>query len=184
MDEWVRESKKGDPRAFRGIVETLGPRILANCRHIVGSPEDARDRSQEVFTKAFFKLRSLREEAAFEGWLRRLKVNHCLSSMRGFRIDEVEFDENRPEVGVTDAWDPLELDRQSVREAVEHALSELSDTQRVPLVMHDMDGMSYSEIAQALDIGVSAAKMRIQRARSEFRRIYVSIAPAEYEVGT
>ena len=181
--DWVSQSKRGDPRAFRKIVDTLGPHILADCRQILGSPEDARDRSQEVFTKAFFKLRSIRDDAAFEGWLKRLKVNHCLSAVRGFKVREVEFDEDRPESGVTDAWDPLELDRESVREAVERTMSELSDTSRIVLVMHDMDGLSYSEIAKALGIGVSAAKMRVQRARSDFRRVYTDFAPDEYEGG-
>ncbi|NND02711.1 MAG: RNA polymerase sigma factor [Acidimicrobiia bacterium] len=186
--EWVRLAKAGDPRAYRRIVQATGPWILADCRHMIGSADDAKDLSQEVFTKAFFKLRSLRDVNAFEGWLKRLKVNHCLSARRRSRKHtEVEFD---PEwdgadgqgLDEVEAWDPLDLDEEQVRVAVHAALATLGDNLRITLVMHDMDGMSYSEIAEALGIGVSAAKMRIQRARKEFTAAYQERAPQGYGV--
>ena len=72
------------------------------------------------------------------------------------------------------------------RQRIAQVLDSLSDTLRVALVMRDMDGMSYQEIAEALGIGLSAAKMRIKRAREEFRRLYEQVgrsaAPAESAV--
>lgn len=151
---------------------------------MMGSLEEARDRSQEVFAKAFFKIRSLRDDAAFEGWLKRLKVNHCLTALRARgKFQEVPLDEEWDGVETEEKWSPLELDRAAVRDAVQAALKSLSDVLRVTLVMHDMDGLSYAEIADELGIGVSAAKMRVQRARIEFMRAYEAVAPAEYETG-
>ena len=169
---WVHQTRGGDPRGFRRLMEHAGPWVLADCRHLSGSAEDAHDLSQEVFVKAYFRLHDLREPAAFEGWLKRIKVNHCISHVRRRSVrDRVEAEyEFRAEVDrYQPAWDAESIDAERDRETITIVLSGMRDTLRIPLVMHDMDEYSYSEIADELSIGVSAVKMRIHRARQEFR---------------
>ncbi len=169
---WVEQTRKGDPRGFRRLMEHTAPWVLANCRHLSGSAEDGRDLSQEVFVKAFFRLDGLREPAAFEGWLKRIKVNHCISYVRRRRlrheVEEAYESDSWTERSVP-PWDPEEIDAERDREFIGEVLEQMRDTLRIPLVMHDMDEYSYSEIAEELSIGVSAVKMRIHRARHEFR---------------
>ena len=64
------------------------------------------------------------------------------------------------------------MERRATKERVGAVLLELNETLRIPLVLRDMDGMSYDEIADELDIGLSAVKMRIKRGREEFRRLF------------
>jgi len=187
---WVDQARAGDARGFRLLMERSGPWVLADCRHLSGSDDDAVDLSQEVFVKAYFSLDKLREAAAFEGWLKRIKVNHCINFLRRRRlVPEFQVNPDAPESidTATPPWDPEEIDAERDRVLIGTVLGEMRDTLRLPLVMHDMDEYSYSEIAEELGIGISAAKMRIQRARQDFRERFEILrerAAAEHLEGT
>jgi RNA polymerase sigma-70 factor (ECF subfamily) len=166
----------GDMRAFEQLIERHQERILANCRYISGSADDAQDLAQEVFVKAFFGIGRFEGRSAFGSWLQRIKVNHCLNFLRkrkGRSFVDVEDPtaETDPELHVpADAEGGIRAKDQ--RERIKQVLDRLPDTLRLPLIMRDLDGLSYQEIADSLQIGLSAVKMRIKRARQEFRRLY------------
>jgi RNA polymerase sigma-70 factor (ECF subfamily) len=188
--EQARLAPEGDRRAFEVLVERHQRKILANCRYLSRSPDDAEDLAQEVFIKAFFNLRRYEGRSLFRTWLQRIKVNHCLNFLKkreGKTFVDVE-DPARHHAEELRVEPDAErgADAQGERQRITQVLDSLSDTLRVALVMRDLDGMSYQEIAEALGIGLSAAKMRIKRAREEFRRLYEqmarSAAPAESTV--
>lgn len=181
-DELVQRalaSGRGDLRAFDELVRRHQERISANCRYLTGSRDDAPDLTQEVFVKAYFGLRGFEGRARFGTWLQRIKVNHCLNFMDRRKRERLEALDDVPAA----ASGPLtvepeadgELQRQEHRRAIHAVLSEMNDTLRVPLIMCDMDELSYQEIAEALGIGLSAVKMRIKRGREEFRRRYEAL---------
>ena len=163
----------GDTRPFDALVRRHQGFVVANCRVITRSPGDAEDLAQEVFVKVFFGLRRFEGRAQFRTWLQRIKVNHCLNHLRKTRgatmvdIDEAEIQGH----GALRTPPTAHVELQAVgdREQIVGVLDAMSDTLRIPLMLRDGDGLSYEEIADQLGIGLSAVKMRIKRARQEFR---------------
>lgn len=169
----ARHAPAGDTRAFDELMARHRGRVVANCRYLAPSPNQAEDLAQEVLVKAYFALRKYERRSKFSTWLYRIKVNHCLNHRRAEKkhgadvaIDDVVLDAT--ELQVTPAAE-AELTRKADVAKVRLAVAALSDTLRVPLVMRELDEMSYEEIAQALAISLSAVKMRILRARQELR---------------
>ena len=169
----------GDWGSFETLVHRHQAKVLANCRYLTRSPQHAEDLAQEVFIKAYFGLKGFEGRAAFRTWLHRLKVNHCLNFLS--RRDRATFvDAEDPGLQTEAALQTMpaaeaSLDRLQQRARIERVLDAMSDTLRVPLVMRDVDGLAYQEVADALGLGISAVKMRIKRARAEFRERYSAL---------
>ena len=180
--ELVRDAPEGDTRHFEELVRRHERKVLTNCRYLSGSPSDAEDLAQDVFVKAYFGLARFEGRASFQTWLHRIKANHCINFVKKKRVPTVDVD---PEFVEQAASDPpeaeRELERQDIQDLVGSVLLEMSETLRVPLVLRDMDGMSYEEIAEELGIGLSAVKMRIKRGREEFRRFFTEHTTASRE---
>ncbi len=133
--------------------------------------------------KAFFGLDRFEKRGAFGAWIQRIKVNHCLNHLKkGKGKDFMDIDDpvassheamRSPAraAGVVESWDE--------RAAVKDVLDRIVDTLRIPLVMRDVDGFTYQEIADHLKVGLSAVKMRIKRGREEFRRLYLETTGRE-----
>lgn len=166
----------GDVRAFEVLVRRHQERILANCRYLTGSSADAEDLAQEVFVKAFFGLRRFERRSKFSTWLQRIKINHCLNFIQKRRnrsFVDIESPEMETRVDLQTApRAEQDMNAAYARRRISEVLDEMSESLRVPLILRDADGMSYSEIAEQLDLSLSAVKMRIKRGREEFRRRY------------
>lgn len=178
--EMARDAPEGDNRPFEELVRRYQRKVMTNCRYLSGSPSDAEDLAQEVFVKAYFGLAGFEGRSSFETWIQRIKSNHCINFVKKKRLQTVDVD---PEVVETAARQTPEAERRMEREATKErvgaVLLDLNETLRIPLVLRDMDGMSYEEIADQLGIGLSAVKMRIKRGREEFRRVFAETQ--EYE---
>jgi RNA polymerase sigma-70 factor (ECF subfamily) len=174
--ELARSAIPGDTRAFGLLVDRYKERVLANCRFLSGSALDAEDLAQEVFVKVYSALPRFESRSTFSTWVQRIKINHCLSYLRRERgrifvdVDRPEL-ETLPELQIVVSADG-EAARLSRRDHVRVTLESMPDTLRIPLVLCDVDGLSYQEIADQLELGLSATKMRIKRAREHFRERY------------
>lgn len=177
--EAARRAPEGDTRAFEKLVDRHQQLVLTNCRHLSRSEDDAEDLAQEVFLKAYFGIHRFEGRASFKSWVQRIKLNHCLNHLRKKknRGEDVELDDAEATghaamvVGGSDV-----VTRLSKEQRIARVLDSLPDTLRVPLLLCDLDGLEYSEIAQNLGIGLSATKMRIKRGREEFQRRYREIS--------
>lgn len=171
--ELVRQAGEGDMRPFDVLVRRHRGRVLANCRYLTRASADSEDLAQEVFLKAFFALERFEGRSGFKTWIQRIKINHCLNYLEKRRRRasvDVEDPRVRDRVELRVAPDAeLRVQMISDRERIVYILDSLSDTLRVPLILRDADGASYQEIADQLGIGLSAVKMRIKRAREDFR---------------
>jgi RNA polymerase sigma-70 factor (ECF subfamily) len=171
------------------LVERYQDRVTTNCRHLSGSDSDAPDLAQEVFVKAYYGLSRFEGRAKFSTWLQRIKVNHCLNFLkkrRGKTFVEVDQSQERvPEAMRVQPVAERRLEVEDHRDTIRRVLDEMTETLRVPVILRDMDGLAYEEIAERLGIGLSAVKMRIKRGREEFRRLYGIMArpPATTTVG-
>lgn len=168
-----------DLRPFETLVARHQDRVLANCRYLTGSADDAQDLAQDVFVKSYFALARFRGESRFGTWLQRIKVNHCLNFMRRKKKEQT-VDVDEPAVATAEELqvEPEVEDSLASRDRkrrIAAALDRVPETLRVPLIMCDLDELSYQDIADELGIGLSAVKMRIKRGREEFRRVYAQL---------
>jgi len=176
----AQKAMSGDVRAFDQLIRRHQEKVFTNCRYLSGSADDAQDLAQEVFIKAYFSLARFESRSSFGTWIQRIKVNHCLNFLRrkkGKTLVDVQDTSiaNEPELRVDPAAGERLISEQE-QKSIKAALDQMPDTLRVALIMRDMDGFSYQEIADDLGIGLSAAKMRIKRSREAFREIYKSSA--------
>jgi RNA polymerase sigma-70 factor (ECF subfamily) len=172
----ARKAREGDLRAFEKLVMRYQRRVVANCRYITRDENNAEDLAQEVLVKVFFGLRHFEGRSSFAGWLRRIKVNHCLDHLRkqtprsfvGIEEQHVhEFDQLKDLTTARKLAETI-----SDQQLIGEVLDTLPSTLRIPLILCDMDDLSYEEVAQSLGISLSAAKMRIKRGREVFRERY------------
>src|SRR5580765_2523442 len=174
----AKHSPEGDLRAFEKLVLRYQGKVVANCRYITRDPNNAEDLAQEVLVKAFFGLRRFEGRSSFGHWLKRIKVHHCVNHIKKKTGKSYVSIEEQQEEGVE--LDQLTIhataeqfaDEMNERHLIGAVLDSMSTSLRVPLLLCDMDGLSYEEVAQSLGIGLSATKMRIKRARDEFRERY------------
>ncbi|MEN8006548.1 MAG: sigma-70 family RNA polymerase sigma factor [Candidatus Krumholzibacteriota bacterium] len=172
---------QGDLRAFDELVRRHQARVQTNCRYLSGNEEDSLDLAQEVLVKAYFNLKRFEGRSSFGTWIGRIKVNHCLNHLRrekGRSFIDLEKPglEKEPALQSRRGAEAMVEDGDQ-RTLISGILSVMPATLRVPLIMRDMDEMSYQEIADRLEVGLSAVKMRIKRAREFFREAYDRRAP-------
>ncbi len=174
--EAARQAAPGDLRAFEQLIEHHQRRIVADCRHITRDESVAEDLAQEVFLKAFFGMKNFEGRSSFRHWLQVIKVHHCLNHLKKQRgRTVVSIDDDGPpskEEAKAFSSDDKSEERFSEQQIIHRVLDAMPDSLRVPLVLRDMDELSYEEVAATLNVSLSAAKMRIKRAREWFRDQY------------
>ncbi len=174
--ELLRRARAGDRDAFGALVELHQRRVYHHALRMVGNEEDAADVAQEVFLKVWRCLSRFREDSAFSTWLYKLTDNAALDLLRrekkrrwdlaldGLPADGLFFADPAPS--------PQEaLEEKDLRRAVAEGLAKLSGDHRRVLVLREIDGLSYGEIAEVLDVDLGTVKSRIARARMSLAKI-------------
>lgn len=167
----VAEARAGDRNAFDALVRRTWSGTYALAFRLTGDAEDARDVCQEAYLRAYRGLRRFRGDARFTTWLYRITAN-CASTQLGRRRrhrheeldDDLQLDDLSPSV------DPVgRSESASLRDAVQKALAALPPKLRTVVVLRDIYDLSHEVIAAELGISVSAAKVRLHRARHRLR---------------
>jgi RNA polymerase sigma-70 factor (ECF subfamily) len=172
-DELVKHIADGDLEAFEGLVRKYQDKIYNLCRYMLIDPYIARDAAQDTFLKAYRRLKDFKGECAFYSWLYRIAVNTCLDEKRRTRqeterTDQVPSVEDLP--SSSPSADRLYESKETAR-TIQRALQKLPEGLRAAIVLKEIEGLSYEEIADALDISMGTVKSRISRAREELRRL-------------
>ena len=171
----IRRVQSGDAEAFALLVEAYQKTIYNLCLRMTGNRADAEDLSQEVFLTAYRRLGDFRGEGRFSVWLCRIASNACIDFLRRSRRQETlsltrdEDDEEQAEWAVADESLSPErlLEQRMTREALRRGLTALEPEQRQILLLRELEGLRYDEIAQALAIGEGTVKSRLFRARKK-----------------
>lgn len=173
-------SEAGPRLSFEQIVDCYRRPTLLLAYRMLGDWHDAEDIAQEAMLKAYLHMGRLREPLALGAWLRRVARNAALDALaarqrRPALVSLAEHEQGEapefPELATASA--EAFAERTELRRAIEAALAQLDPGSRAALVLHDVYGYTYEETAARLEIGLSAAKMRIARARSHMRsRLY------------
>ena len=171
--ELVKRVQKGDKGAFDVLVLKYEQKIVNLVMRYVRDPEQALDISQEAFIKAYRALPRFRGDSAFYTWLYRIAVNtakNYLAAQRR-RPTDIELDLQDPEqyglhakLKETDTPEGVTLSKE-LQEILERAIEALPDDLRTAIILRELDGMSYEEIAQTMDCPVGTVRSRIFRAR-------------------
>ncbi|MGI5972301.1 MAG: RNA polymerase sigma factor [Oscillospiraceae bacterium] len=175
--ELVAAARSGDPDAFARLVEANQTKVYNLAYRMTGNPEDAADLTQEAFLNAWRGLARFGGQSAFSTWLYRLTSNACIDFLRrqgrretlSMTVEE-NGDEARQAERPDERWSPeRELERREAKEALEAGLAALSPDHRQVLLLRELEGLSYSEIAQSLALEEGTVKSRIARARLALR---------------
>jgi RNA polymerase sigma-70 factor (ECF subfamily) len=171
--ELVKRVQKGEKGAFDLLVLKYEHKIVNLVMRYVRDPEQALDITQEAFIKAYRALPRFRGDSAFYTWLYRIAVNtakNYLAAQRRRPMD-IELDLQDPEqyglhakLKESDTPEGLALS-QELQETLERAIAALPDDLRQAIILRELDGMSYEEIAQTMECPVGTVRSRIFRAR-------------------
>ena len=166
----VARASQGDVEAFTKLVRAHSSLVYRVALRMLGD-EDAQDASQEVWVKVWRNIKSFRGESAFSTWLYRITVNSCLSArQREARREEREYSGDEmpylPEPGGGDADPEAAALSSERRDEIQAALSHVRSEHRAALVLRHMEGLSYREIAQVLEIPDGTAKGWVSRGRA------------------
>ena len=162
----------GEPAAFGELVLRYQDRLYNSLMRLLGSAEDARDAVQDAFVQAFVKLDTFRGSSAFYTWLYRIAFNQAMSHARRQRptrsLDEERIEHGREPVDGQPTPDARLAEGERATQ-VHRALAELSAEYRAVIVLREMDGCKYEEIAEILELPVGTVRSRLFRARLELR---------------
>lgn len=173
----VERCLNGDESAWEDLVRTYTRRVYSICYRFTGRESEAQDLTQEVFLKVFRNVRSFRAgEGSFGVWLARLTRNLLIDHYRRTKQeratasieDQLPMLEERAAIeGRTEAV----LAGREASEALQKALARLSPELRETVILRDIEGMEYREIAQVLGVPEGTVKSRLNRGRSELARV-------------
>jgi RNA polymerase sigma factor (sigma-70 family) len=156
-------AKRGDMAALEKIYRLYHSPALTIAIRVCRCRELAQEVTQEAFITAFRRMAQFRGDSPFWGWLRRVVINHAISSLRKQpKVEMVEFEEYQ-------AWDQGEQGQIGMAMDLESALKELSDQDRTIVWLHDVEGYKHKEIAKLFGKTESFSKTRLARARKQLR---------------
>jgi RNA polymerase sigma-70 factor (ECF subfamily) len=184
--ELIAAVLKGDAASFEPLIQKYSPRVFSTARRYARRESEIEDIVQEVWLKAFHKLKSFRGEAPFEHWLMRLAVRTCYDFLRGHqRNRESSFSEiSEPEDDWLDRFvvDPSSAveDAAAAKLLVDRVLEKLSPPARLVITLLEIEDRSVKEIAGITGWSVPLVKVRAFRARAEMRKIVARMASDKY----
>jgi RNA polymerase sigma-70 factor, ECF subfamily len=181
----VDRAKGGDVRAFEALVRRYERWVFTLALRMVGDRADAEDMAQEVFLKAYRGLPGFRGGSRFSTWLYAIASHHCLNylasrDVRARRARRVDSPAGAHGEAATPAVDRVAdespgpdaaLERRDLRRMIQSALACLTEEHRIVLILRDIHGMAYGEIAENLGVELGTVRSRLHRARTELKAV-------------
>lgn len=176
----VMRAKKGEPGAFEELFLKYRDQIYSLTFRMTGNSSDAEDLCQEVFLSAFRKISSFQQRSSFSTWLYRIGINRSKDFLRKKkRTPEIvqdrkpgeDWSESLPHRRPESSEPELAAISSETKEVVQGALKRLPDSLKIPLVLHQLEGLEYREVAKLLHLPVGTVKSRIFRARLQLAEI-------------
>jgi len=182
--QFIERLKRGDAAAFETLVNERSGEIFGLLYRLTENVEEARDLTQETFLRAFQSIAHFRGESDLRTWIYRIAINQARNRWRWWRRRrrEATVSIDAPEIGggrlglvatlkANTVRDPEQNTLLSEREqALKKALSTLKRVYRETVILRDIEGFAYEEIAATLEISVGTVKSRLARGRQELRR--------------
>ena len=171
----LRRACKGDVQAFEELMQSHESRIYAIALRMMGNREDAQDCAQEAMVRIYRAMGSFKGQSALATWIYRITMNSCLDELRRRKARKVTSLDSL----VDNGWSPTDTGdtpeehglRVEKQNALNQAIQSLPDDMRAAIILRDVKGYSYDEIASILDANVGTIKSRISRGREKLREI-------------
>jgi len=173
----VQQLRAGDDTAFRRLVALYEERVLNTCLGFVPDMQDAEDLAQEVFVDVFRSIEGFRGDAGLSTWIYRLATNRCLGYLRRQKRQRVFLRWSRGgEVEALQTPDlsnhpGIRLENAEQAAALYKALNQLPENQHAAFVMHKVEGLRHAEIAEVLEVSVSAVESLLHRAKIRLQQL-------------
>ncbi|WP_019557484.1 RNA polymerase sigma factor [Thiomicrorhabdus arctica] len=168
--ELVKQVQKGHPHttmAFESLVKRHEQKVYALCYRYLGDDSLARDVSQETFLKIFQQIKTFRGEAQFSTWLYRIALNHCHTQYKKKGLNYESLDDWLDDLQVS-----VQPDCADEADCIQYCLEQQEQQERAIMSMRFNAELSIQEIAEILNIKLSAAKMRLYRSIESFKTYY------------
>jgi RNA polymerase sigma-70 factor (ECF subfamily) len=184
--ELIAAVLQGDPASFEPLVQKHSPRIFSTARRYARRESEVEDIVQEIWLKAFQKLKSYRGEAPFEHWLMRLAVRTCYDFLRGHqRNRELAFSDLTESESdwlqrFGAAPESTQENIEAARQLVARVLEQLSPAARLVITLLEIEERSVKEIAELTGWSVALVKVRAFRARAEMRKVLAKFTKEKY----
>jgi RNA polymerase sigma-70 factor (ECF subfamily) len=175
----VEVAQRGDVESFNELVRLFEGRVYTLCYRMLGDAESAADAAQDAFLSAFRNLRSFRG-GSFRSWMLRIATNTCYDMLRvrkrrpsvSLDIDADDESDSSPLQIADTAESPDDFaQRRELAAAIQQGLTELPDEQRIVLILSDIQGLAYEEIAQITNSNLGTVKSRLSRGRARLRDV-------------
>lgn len=168
QDGLLARLRRGDEQAFRELVARYEALVRSYALGILGDRQEAEDAAQECFLRAYRRLGAFRGEATLQTWLLRICRNHCLDRLRA--RPSVELVELRPDLadGASDTTESSVAIRVD-RERLVNALAVLPEPLQQAVVLRELRGLSYEEVASALGLPIGTVRSRLSAARAQLQ---------------
>jgi RNA polymerase sigma-70 factor, ECF subfamily len=178
--ELVHELQAGSETAFDWLVTHYHAPVYNLILGMLGDTSDAADGTQEVFLKAFRGIRKFRQGSSLKTWLYRIAIREALNQKRWFKRHlqknvsiDAESEEGQARIEIADlCGSPFEqLAAHEIQQAVQSALHQVPEAFRSAVILRDLEGLSYEEVAEVLECSVGTVKSRILRGRRALKEI-------------
>jgi RNA polymerase sigma-70 factor (ECF subfamily) len=174
--EAIAASKNGDVNSFNWLVATYERQVYNLALSMLGNSHDAEDATQDAFLSAYRSIRRFKG-GSFKPWICRIAANSCIDKMRyrkrhpASSIDDNPID---PPSHVAEEQPEEHASRQELKSFIDSKLVLLPDDLRLAVVLSDVQGMSYDEVAQVMGCALGTVKSRISRARRQMRKLLLA----------
>jgi RNA polymerase sigma-70 factor (ECF subfamily) len=192
-ERFIKALKGRDPRAFNALVLRFQDRVFNLIRRLLGNPEEAQDVTQEVFVAIFEKVDTYRGDSTLATWIYRIAANHAknrikyLARRKDRQRESLEHMLTPPTASQLSAEVPRPdqaYTRERVSRLVDWALGELDEEQRLVLVLRDVEGQSYEDIAVITGLNLGTVKSRLHRGRLKLKEALTPyIDPRDFSEG-
>jgi len=175
----IKLAKNGDVTAFEKLIEIYQSKVYNLAYKMFGNPEDASDLAQEALIKIFKNISTFKEESQFSTWIYRIAYNLYVDELRKRKkfdvqsIDEQYEDSNESKITIIDNRPTPEqyVENKEKAEIVHNAINKLSAEHKAAIILRDIDGHTYEEIAEIQNCSLGTVKSRINRARGQLKEI-------------
>jgi RNA polymerase sigma-70 factor, ECF subfamily len=165
--EILIRASQGEEQAFEEVYKATNGFVYNVALRVVNNRQDALEVAQEVFLTIHDKLKTFRFESSFKTWVYRITANCAINfAKRNSRVKTVPFEEAAGE-GESANEVHARIDAEYQNQIIEKLLNELNPDQRACVVLRDIEGLSYEEMAQALGININTVRSRLKRAREK-----------------
>jgi len=173
---WIARARMGDPSAYQWLLDRYRARVVRLASHVLRRPSEAEDVAQDAFIRAFRSLDSYRGDGRFYTWLYHIVLRICLDRRRLARWDrEISQYEDSQSGEVACGSSRCLQESSDPRILVESLMKQLNPAMRAALVLRELEGMEYEEIALTLRIPVGTVRSRLHAARAQFRELWTAV---------